>query len=93
MITRYLARSASYSFPVSDVITTFGPAALVRCRDGQVELHGGGRRERIEAREWISLFRPELVLKAQEAASDCSVAVGDSDPFQPQQSPGRCPLH
>ena len=93
MMTQYLARSISFPYPSPAIITTFGPAALIRCPDGQVHLQGGGRRERIEAREWISLFRPELVLKPQEAASDCSVAVGDSDPFQPQQSPGRCPFH
>ncbi len=83
MITRYLARSASYSFPVSDVITTFGPAALVRCRDGQVELHGGGRRERIEAREWISLFRPELVLKPSDTEPKHSPSIDEPEVSRP----------
>lgn len=93
MITRYPARPASSPFASPDIITTFGPAALVRCPDGQVQLEGGGHRERIEAREWISLFRPELVLKPQDAEPKLPTAVGDRNAFGSRQTPARYPSH
>ena len=81
MMTRYLARSTSFPYPSPDVITTFGPAVLIRCPDGQVQLQGGGRREQIEAREWMSLFRPELVLQRQDVQKNGSPSLQATETF------------
>jgi len=81
MMTRYLARSTSLPYPSPDVITTFGPAILIRCPDGQVQLQGGGRREQIEAREWMSLFRPELVLQRQDVQKNGSPSLQATETF------------
>ena len=38
------------------VVATFGTARLIRASREALELHGGSREERAEAREWASLF-------------------------------------
>ena len=43
------------------VIATFGAARLVRQADGRHELVGGTMADRTQAREWCSLFAPEVV--------------------------------
>jgi hypothetical protein len=43
------------------VIATFGSARLVRKADGRHELIGGTAADCTEAREWCSLFAPEVV--------------------------------
>ncbi len=83
MITRYPANSRSAPSRSADTITTFGIAALVRCPDGQVQLCGGGRREQIEAREWISLFLPEAVLKPSD--TEKVSASGIDEPGVPKR--------
>jgi hypothetical protein len=45
------------------VITWFGEAKLVKFLDGKLELRDGSKDERIAAREWISLFMYEAVVK------------------------------
>lgn len=47
-----------------EVIARFGEAALIRQPDGQWQLKGGTHRDQLAAREWISLFMHEVVLKA-----------------------------
>ncbi len=40
-------------------LARFGTAELVRRFDGEVELRGGSRDERQDARDWLSLFLHE----------------------------------
>lgn len=44
---------------VERLLARFGSAQLVKRLDGQVELRGGNREERQDAREWLSLFLHE----------------------------------
>lgn len=46
----------------SEVITSWGEAKLIKRLDGKIELKGGSKEERFEAREWISLFWHEAVV-------------------------------
>ena len=45
-----------------ELIAGWGEAQLIRYLDGKVELRGGTKEDRIEAREWISLFWHEAVV-------------------------------
>jgi hypothetical protein len=42
-------------------VAGFGTAQLIERRGGHYELRGGSEAERLEAREWISLFLHEAV--------------------------------
>ena len=44
------------------LIATFGAARLVRCLNGRFELRGGNQNDLIEAREWVSMFMPEVTV-------------------------------
>lgn len=46
-----------------EIVASWGQAKLVRYLDGKLELKGGSRAERGEAREWISLFWHEAVVR------------------------------
>ena len=46
------------------LIATFGNARLVRQPDGRSELSGGSAADCTAAREWCSLFAPEVVFSA-----------------------------
>jgi hypothetical protein len=46
------------------LIASFGPARLILRPDGRAELRGGSDSERAEAKEWISLFMHDTVLRA-----------------------------
>jgi hypothetical protein len=46
-----------------ELIAGWGEAQLIRYLDGKVELRGGTKEDRIEAREWISLFWHEAVVR------------------------------
>jgi len=46
-----------------EMIACFGRARLMRRLNGRVELVGGTREDRGAAREWISLFFHELVVR------------------------------
>ncbi len=46
-----------------EVIATFGRAQLVRTLELKYELRGGTREDRIAAREWISMFFHEAVVR------------------------------
>ena len=45
-----------------EVIASWGEAKLVKTQDGKLELRGGSKEDRGEAREWISLFWHEAVV-------------------------------
>ena len=46
-----------------NVIARFGRARLLARPDGRAELEDGSAAEQTEAKEWISLFRHETVLR------------------------------
>jgi hypothetical protein len=45
-------RVAAHGF---EVIASWGQAQLIKYLDGKLELKGGSKEDRIEAREWISM--------------------------------------
>ena len=53
------------SFPdqtEGEVIAEWGGAKLIKRLDGRLELRGGSKDDRGEAREWLSLFWHEAVV-------------------------------
>ena len=46
-----------------ETVAYFGDAKLIRHVDCQFELRGGSDEDRAQAREWISLFMHEAILK------------------------------
>jgi hypothetical protein len=46
-----------------EVIAEWGDAKLVKYLDGKLELRGGSKEDHAEAREWISLFWHEAVVR------------------------------
>ena len=50
-------------------IARFGPARLVKNFDGRHELIGGTAEHHAAAREWCSLFAPEVVFKSARTSS------------------------
>jgi hypothetical protein len=46
-----------------EVIAVWGGAKLVKYQDGKLELKGGSQEEHAEAREWLSLFWHEAVVR------------------------------
>jgi hypothetical protein len=47
----------------AETIATFGEAKLVKTLNGKYELRGGSPHDRVQAREWISLFMHNAVVK------------------------------
>jgi hypothetical protein len=47
---------------VETLIATFGAAQLVQTPGGRFELRGGTLNDYQEAKEWCSLFMPEVVI-------------------------------
>jgi len=45
-----------------EVVASWGEAKLVKHLDGKLELRGGSKEDRGEAREWISMFWHEAVV-------------------------------
>ena len=45
-----------------EVVASWGEAKLVKHPDGKLELRGGSKEDRGEAREWISMFWHEAVV-------------------------------
>jgi hypothetical protein len=43
------------------IVAAFGATQLIRKSDGRYELLGGSAHDHAEAREWCSLFAPEIV--------------------------------
>jgi hypothetical protein len=50
-------------YPTTNLIASFGKARLVARPDGRAELRGGSDAERTEAKEWISLFMHDAILR------------------------------
>ena len=48
------------------LIACFGTARLFERPDGRAELRGGNEIQRAEAREWLSLFEHETVLRSED---------------------------
>jgi hypothetical protein len=46
-----------------EIIACFGQARLVRKLDGKSELIGGSEQDRLAAREWISMFWNDVVVR------------------------------
>ena len=46
-----------------EVIAAWGEAHLIKCLDGRLVLKGGSKEDRIAAREWISMFLSEAVVR------------------------------
>ena len=46
-----------------EVIAAFGQARLIKCLDGKYELRGGSNDDRLAAKEWISLFCHEVLVR------------------------------
>jgi hypothetical protein len=46
-----------------EVVASWGGAKLIKHLDGKLELKGGSKEERGEAREWMSMFWHEAVVK------------------------------
>ena len=47
-----------------ETIATFGAARLVKRLNGRIELLGGTAEDHADAREWCSLFAPEMVFSS-----------------------------
>jgi hypothetical protein len=47
----------------AETIAVFGDAKLVKTLNRKYELRGGSRQDRIAAREWISLFFHDAVVR------------------------------
>jgi hypothetical protein len=66
--THYPPRNVNTTYdPVAtsegEVVALFGDAQLIKTLDCKFELHGGSREDRLAAREWISLFLHEAVVR------------------------------
>jgi len=48
-----------------ETIAGFGSGALVRTAGGRYRFQGGSREDLMEAKEWIELFAPEMVLEGE----------------------------
>ena len=46
-----------------EVIATWGDAKLIKTLDGKYELVGGSKEDLAAAREWISVFLPDAVIR------------------------------
>jgi hypothetical protein len=46
-----------------EVLAWFGNARLVKFLNGTMELRGGSSHDRVEAREWISMFLQEAIVR------------------------------
>ena len=46
-----------------EVIASWGEAQLIKYLDGRLELKGGSKEDRIEAREWISMFLHDKLVR------------------------------
>jgi hypothetical protein len=47
----------------SEVIASFGEAQLIKTLDCKYELRGGTRADHTAAREWISMFMHDVVIR------------------------------
>jgi hypothetical protein len=47
----------------TEVVASWEQAQLIKYLDGKLELKGGSREDRIEAREWVSMFLNDAVVR------------------------------
>ena len=57
------------------LIVTFGHARLVRLPDDRYELQGGSAADCTAAREWCSLFAPEIVFSVPRRARPMACTI------------------
>jgi hypothetical protein len=75
MTTKRLGQSRLHAFLFRPTtIARFGRACLVKHFDGPYELRGGTAEERAAAREWCSLFAPQVVF-ASPPRADAALAI------------------
>ena len=64
---RYNPRMKPKFFPLfkdeGELVASWGEARLIKYLNGKVELKGGSKENRIEAREWISMFLNDAVVR------------------------------
>ena len=61
-----MKRKLEYYAPFKDegeLIASWGQAQLIKNLDGKVVLKGGSKEDRMEAREWISMFLNDAVVR------------------------------
>ena len=63
-----MTKTHSLTNSVEFVIAIFGKGRLVRTAAGYCELRGGTLSDLLEAREWVSLFMPEAVVRVADAS-------------------------
>jgi hypothetical protein len=63
MITRMRMKFFPPFRDEGEVVATWGQAQLIKYLDGKLELRGGSVQEHAEAREWMSLFWHEAVVR------------------------------
>ena len=49
--------------PAETTVARFGSARLVKTQEGHYELRGGSKSDSLEAREWVSIFMHEVVIR------------------------------
>ena len=62
----FMKRKSEYYPPFRDegeVIASWGQAQLIKYLDGKVVLKGGSKEDRMEGREWISMFLNDAVVR------------------------------
>jgi hypothetical protein len=59
-----------------EVIAAFGQAQVVRYLDGKCELRRGSKEDRLAAKEWISLFWHEVVVRGLSMRSPSFLDMG-----------------
>jgi hypothetical protein len=75
MTTKRLNQSRVHAFLFRPTtIARFGRASLVKHFDGPYELRGGTAEERAAARDWCSLFAPQVVF-ASPPRPDSALAI------------------
>ena len=60
-----MRRKSEYYPPFKDegeVMASWGEAQLIKYLNGKLVLRGGSKEDRIEAREWISMFLNDAVV-------------------------------
>ena len=62
----FMNRKSEYYPPFKDegeLIASWGEARLINYLDGKLVLKGGSKEDRMEAREWISMFLNDAVVR------------------------------
>lgn len=49
--------------PAETTVARFGSGRLVKTKEGHYELRGGSKSDSLEAREWVSIFMHEVVIR------------------------------